>query len=89
MQDEDERVRECPPALPPYEAERLPATTNVVLTNRKNPPDAILREVFLRTGDKPFTRIEDVMSREEMLAITGSYKHVAGYDLESLRSRTG
>ena len=26
------------------------------------------------------------MSREEMLAITGGYKRVAGYDLESLRA---
>ena len=65
---------------------RLPATTKVVLTNRTNPPDAILRVVHERTGDKPFARIEDVMSREEMLAITGSYKRVAGYDLESLRA---
>jgi 2-polyprenyl-6-methoxyphenol hydroxylase-like FAD-dependent oxidoreductase len=73
-------------ALAAYEAERLPATTKVVLTNRSNPPDAILRVVHERTGDKPFGRIEEVMSREEMLAITGSYKRVAGYDLESLRA---
>ena len=73
-------------ALAAYEAERLPATTKVELTNRTNPPDAILRVVHERTGDKPFARIEDVMSREEMLAITGSYKRVAGYDLESLRA---
>ncbi|TDH61955.1 flavin-dependent oxidoreductase [Dankookia rubra] len=74
-------------ALKAYEAVRLPATTQVVLTNRKNPPDVILREVFLRTGDRPFARIEDVMSREEMLAITGGYKQVAGYDLETLKAR--
>ncbi|CAA9221990.1 MAG: 2-polyprenyl-6-methoxyphenol hydroxylase and related FAD-dependent oxidoreductases [uncultured Acetobacteraceae bacterium] len=73
-------------ALAAYEAERLPATTKVVLTNRTNPPDAILRVVHERTGDKPFVRIEDVMTREEMLAITGGYKRVAGYDLESLRA---
>jgi hypothetical protein len=35
-----------------------------VLANRANPPDAILREVYLRTGDKPFARIEDVISAE-------------------------
>ena len=73
-------------ALVAYEAERRPATTQVVLTNRANPPDAILREVFLRTGDRPFARIEDVISAEEMLAITGAYKRVAGYDLASLRA---
>jgi 2-polyprenyl-6-methoxyphenol hydroxylase-like FAD-dependent oxidoreductase len=73
-------------ALAAYEAERLPATARVVLANRTNPPDAILRVVHERTGDKPFARIEDVVSREEMLAITGNYKRVAGYDLESLRA---
>jgi len=81
------RTGEPEAALRAYEAERLPVTTNIVLTNRRNPPDAILREVYLRTGDKPFTRIEDVISREEMLAITGSYKRVAGYDLETLAAR--
>ncbi|WP_240046759.1 flavin-dependent oxidoreductase [Paracraurococcus ruber] len=76
-------------ALRAYEAVRLPATTQVVLTNRTNPPDAILREVFLRTSDRPFGRIEEVMSREEMLAITGGYKRVAGYDLATLQAHRG
>ncbi|MDO9707817.1 flavin-dependent oxidoreductase [Paracraurococcus lichenis] len=76
-------------ALKAYEAVRLPATTEVVLTNRKNPPDVILREVFLRTNDRPFARIEEVMSKEEMLAITGGYKRVAGYDLATLKAKAG
>ena len=41
-------------ALKVYEAKRLPATSEVVLANRKAPPDAILQEVYRRTGDKPF-----------------------------------
>src|SRR5690606_39076468 len=41
-------------ALKDYEAERLPATAKVVLTNRATPPDIILKEVFERTGDQPF-----------------------------------
>jgi 2-polyprenyl-6-methoxyphenol hydroxylase-like FAD-dependent oxidoreductase len=72
-------------ALQAYEAKRLPATTSVVLTNRENPPDAIIREVYLRTGDKPFARIEDVISDDELRAISDSYKRVAQYDHESLR----
>ena len=67
-------------ALAAYEAKRRPATSEVVLTNRKNPPDAILREVWQRSGDKPFKRIEDVISREEIMAISDGYKKVAGYD---------
>ena len=73
-------------ALKTYEAQRLPATANVVLTNRKNPPDAILREVWQRTGDKPFTAIDDVITKKEIMAISDGYKKVAGYDRESLRA---
>ena len=29
------------------------------------------------------------MSKEEMLAITGGYKRVAGYDLEAMRAKAG
>jgi 2-polyprenyl-6-methoxyphenol hydroxylase-like FAD-dependent oxidoreductase len=78
--------RDVPAALKAYEAKRLPATTQVVLTNRANPPDAILREVYLRSGDKPFERIEDVISMEEIRAISDGYKRIAGYDRESLRT---
>ena len=42
-----------PEALHAYEAVRNPATAKVVLTNRSNPPDAILREVWQRSGGQP------------------------------------
>jgi 5-methylphenazine-1-carboxylate 1-monooxygenase len=71
-------------ALRGYEARRLDATANVVRTNRSNPPDAILREVYLRTGDKPFDDIDSVISRAELAAISDGYKRVAGYDRETL-----
>jgi len=71
-------------ALKQYEAQRLEATASVVRMNRKNPPDAILREVYLRTGDKPFKDINEVISREELAALTHGYARVAGYDKESL-----
>ena len=74
-------------ALKAYEAERLPLTANVVRMNRTNPPDAILREVFERTGDKPFTRIEDVISDQELVELSEGYKRVAGFDREALRAR--
>jgi 5-methylphenazine-1-carboxylate 1-monooxygenase len=72
-------------ALKAYEERRLEPTSNVVRENRKNPPDAILREVYERTGDRPFDRIEDVMTREEMVAITDRYKRIAGYDPKTLQ----
>jgi len=75
-------------ALAAYEAERLPATSRVVLENRRNPPDAIIREVVDRTGDRPFARIEDVISREELERMSERYKRVAGYDRQSLDAKT-
>lgn len=73
-------------ALRAYEGQRLPMTSAVVRTNRTNPPDAILREVYLRTGDRPFERIDDVIPHEELVALSDSYKRVAGYDKETLSS---
>ena len=67
-----------PAALAEYERLRLGPTTQVVLTNRANPPDAILREVWQRTGDRPFARIEDVISADELRALSEGYKAVAG-----------
>jgi 2-polyprenyl-6-methoxyphenol hydroxylase-like FAD-dependent oxidoreductase len=65
-------------ALERYESLRLPATAEIVRMNRRNPPDAILREVFERTGDRPFARIEDVISHAELQAISERYQRVAG-----------
>jgi len=74
-------------ALAAYEKQRLEATTRIVLTNRSNPPDAILREVFLRSQDKPFRAIEDVISLDELRALSDGYKQIAGYSVDALRKR--
>ena len=73
-------------ALGAYEQQRLEATTRVVLTNRTNPPDAILREVYRRTNDRPFADIDEVISREELVALSDGYKRIAGYAKDALRS---
>jgi 2-polyprenyl-6-methoxyphenol hydroxylase-like FAD-dependent oxidoreductase len=75
-----------PAALAGYEAVRRPITTKVVRTNRATPPDAILREVYERTGDTPFKNIDDVIARDELAGIVDAYKRVAGYTREGLRS---
>ena len=74
-------------ALRAYEVDRLKATSDVVLANRRFPPDAILREVFERTGDKPFANIDDVIGRDELRALSDRYKQVAGFQRETLRER--
>ncbi|MBO0850990.1 MAG: flavin-dependent oxidoreductase [Pseudonocardia sp.] len=72
-------------AFAAYEHERRPATAAVVRANRANPPDAILREIYRRTGDRPFHRVEDVISVGELDEIINSYKRTAGYSLDALR----
>ena len=66
---------------------RNPATAKVVLTNRTDPPDAILREVWKRSGGKRFDRIEDVISATELQEMSDRYKRVAGFDRETLKTR--
>jgi 2-polyprenyl-6-methoxyphenol hydroxylase-like FAD-dependent oxidoreductase len=79
------RIADPVAALKEYEARRLPPTAKVVLTNRETPPDSILEEVYKRTGDKPFRRIEDVISHDELKALSERYQRVAGFDKDRLR----
>lgn len=76
-----------PAALQAYDVERVEKTARVVLTNRKNPPDAILREAHLRSGGKPFNHIHDIISEEELREISASYKRVAGFHQDQLATR--
>jgi len=81
------KENDLPAALKKYESIRHKAANDVVLMNRTNPPDAILREVWKRSGDKPFARIEDVISAAELATLSENYKRVAGFERESLARR--
>jgi hypothetical protein len=41
--------------------------------------------VFQRSHDRPFARIDDVISRDELVALSEGYKQIAGYSKEALR----
>jgi 2-polyprenyl-6-methoxyphenol hydroxylase-like FAD-dependent oxidoreductase len=73
-----------PKALEVYDRERVKATGDVVLANRKAPPDKILQVVHERTGGKPFSSLAGLIDDEEFRRITASYKAVAGYTVEGL-----
>ena len=73
-------------ALVAYEAERRPATSRVVRTNREQPPDFINIKVEDLVGDRPFERLEDHISQEELKALSDGYKAVAGYALTDLHA---
>ncbi|QRP49071.1 flavin-dependent oxidoreductase [Amycolatopsis sp. FDAARGOS 1241] len=75
---------QIPAAFAAYEQLRRPATTAVVQANRTNPPDAILREVYERTGDRPFDDIGNVITESELDRILAEYKRTAGYSLGAL-----
>lgn len=74
-----------PDALQAYDKERVKKTGEVVLMNRKNPPDAILREAFERSGGKPFDHINDIISDDELAEISNRYKRVAGFHPQQLQ----
>jgi 2-polyprenyl-6-methoxyphenol hydroxylase-like FAD-dependent oxidoreductase len=71
-------------ALARYDEIRNAATAKVVLMNRSNPPDTILREVHERSGDRPFARIEDVVSADVLARIAANYKLVAGMTAQTV-----
>jgi 2-polyprenyl-6-methoxyphenol hydroxylase-like FAD-dependent oxidoreductase len=74
-------------ALLAYEADRRPKTTKISLANRTEPPDTIIELVEARSQGKRFSRIEDIVSPEELAAISDKYKRIAGYDLASTHER--
>lgn len=65
-------------ALAAFAAERLPKTAEIVHANRKGGPERVVDEVSARAPDG-FTRLEDVISREELAAIAGGYAQMAGF----------
>jgi 2-polyprenyl-6-methoxyphenol hydroxylase-like FAD-dependent oxidoreductase len=81
------RERDVPAALKAYETARLAPAYEVVLANRSSGPDALLREVHRRTGDRPFARIDDVISEAEMRALADNYQRIAGFERETLERR--
>lgn len=72
-------------ALAEYEADRLTRTSTAVLTNRAAPLDTIIREFWERTGDQPFSRIEDVISSDKLAGISRKFQQIAGYNLDELK----
>ncbi|MCO1657290.1 flavin-dependent oxidoreductase [Pseudonocardia humida] len=64
-------------ALRAYEAERLPATTEVVLRNRIGGPERVIDEVQ-RRAPEGFDRLEDVISPAELEEIVTGYQQLSG-----------
>jgi len=69
-----------------YEAERRPATANIVLTNRKNGPEQVM-QIAEERAPEGFTDIEQVIPREELEAIATRYKQAAGFSVEAVNEK--
>lgn len=67
-----------PEGLLAYEAARLPATTNVVLNNRKSGPERVL-DIAAARVTRPEDRIEDLIAPAELEEVAASYRQVAGF----------
>jgi 2-polyprenyl-6-methoxyphenol hydroxylase-like FAD-dependent oxidoreductase len=73
-------------ALKEYEAQRLPATTNIVLQNRMMGPEQVM-QIAEERAPQGFTNIYEVISREELESISIRYKKTAGFDKETLNQK--
>ncbi len=77
---------ETPAALEAYEAERRPATTDLVKLNRRNGPEQVMQLVEERAPNG-FNVVTDVLSRQELEDIANNYKKVAGFQVEALNAK--
>jgi 2-polyprenyl-6-methoxyphenol hydroxylase-like FAD-dependent oxidoreductase len=77
---------ETPAALQAYEAERRPATTELVMLNRRNGPEQVMQIVEERAPDG-FAKVTDVLSQQELEEIAANYKRVAGFQVEGLNAK--
>ena len=73
-------------ALKAYEAERRPATTDLVMLNRRNGPEQVMQLVEERAPNG-FDVVTDVLSQKELEDIAANYKRVAGFQVEGLNAK--
>ena len=73
-------------ALRRYDEARRPATSAIVLANRGLGPELPMQLVEERAPDG-FDRLSDVISAEEILAVTDGYRKMAGFSLQQLHDR--
>jgi 2-polyprenyl-6-methoxyphenol hydroxylase-like FAD-dependent oxidoreductase len=73
-------------ALRAYEDARRPATSEIVLANRRHGPEQVMTIVEQRAPDG-FAHIDDVIAPAELRAIVERYSRAAGFDVEKLNAR--
>lgn len=69
-----------------YEQLRRPATSQIVLSNRQQGPEAAMELVETRAPDG-FARLDDVVTPAELQSIADKYKRLAGFSVGELNTR--
>lgn len=77
---------QAPTALAAYEAERRPATSDLVRLNRQNGPEQVMQLVEERAPDG-FGTVTEVLSQQELEDIAANYKRVAGFQVDALNAK--
>ena len=77
-----------PDALQAYEAERRPATSAIVLANRRNGPEQVMQLVEERAPGG-FADVSSVLRQDELESVASAYKRVAGFGIDELNARPG
>lgn len=80
------RHRNVEAALKEYEAERLPATTGIILRNRLNGPEQVMQLAHERAPDG-YAHINDVIPQGELEEVAMRYKRAAGFDPSRLQTK--
>jgi len=73
-------------ALLAYEAERRPATSDLVMLNRRNGPEQVMQLIEERAPNG-YEVVTDVLSQKELEDIAANYKRVAGFQVEALNAK--
>lgn len=74
--------RPGPEGLLAYEAARRPATSEIVLANRRSGPERVLDIAAARVKG-PEDRIEDLISAEELEEVAAGYRNTAGFQKQT------
>ncbi len=72
-------------AIRQYELERVPATSALVRSNRLGGPERVV-DVVSERAPNGFNKLEDVISQDELVAISKGYAQMAGFSLKEKRA---
>jgi 5-methylphenazine-1-carboxylate 1-monooxygenase len=67
-----------------YEEERIPLTSAIVRSNRQGGPERVV-DVVSERAPNGFEKLDDIISQEELIAISKGYAKMAGFSLNEKR----